>query len=126
MYTSQGAGCAVRLRIAVEKQIVIKTVADLLAAGYKLTVDQGDGETTKPTTDVKVLHDALMETDEDFLHVYKDKKHFGWVRFVYGNDGWDVISDYTTNLEAVLKGVNEFASAFDEGTSEIVVTLGTK
>lgn len=32
------------------------------------------------------------------LYVFKpgEKKPFAWVYFVYGNDGWDVISDYTT------------------------------
>jgi hypothetical protein len=31
------------------------------------------------------------------------------VRFVYGNDGYDVINDYTVDLEDVLKSVNEYA-----------------
>jgi len=37
----------------------------------------------------------------------------GWVYFVYGNDGWDVVSDYTTNLEAVLKGSGELAERLE-------------
>jgi hypothetical protein len=102
MYTSPNTTLEVRLRIAVEKQIVIKTVTDLLAAGYKLNVDDGD---------------------DDYLHVYQGKKHIGWVRFVYGNDGWDVISDYTCNLEDALKDVHALANAFDDGKTEIVLSL---
>ena len=62
-----------------------------------------------------------METDDDYLFVYKagQSERFGWVRFVYGNDGYDVISDYTINLEKTLKGVNVFAErmAFPSGNS---------
>jgi hypothetical protein len=28
-----------------------------------------------------------------------------------GNNGWDVISDYTVNLEKVLKPINEYADS---------------
>lgn len=111
MYISPNTTSEVRRRIEVEKRIVKKTVKDLLAAGYFLAVY--DGEEEHPVTDnIKKLHDALMETDEDYLFVFtKDDKEekMGWVRFVYGNDGWDVICDYTTNLEDVLKDVNELA-----------------
>lgn len=34
-----------------------------------------------------------------------------WIKFVPGN-GVDVLSDYTTNLEAVLKEVNAFAAQY--------------
>lgn len=36
-----------------------------------------------------------------------------WVRLVPGN-GPDVISDYTTNLETILKPVNDFAKQFEQ------------
>jgi len=47
---------------------------------------------------------ALFTTDEDYLYVYeagrslneKDTRPDDWVRLVYGNDGWDVISDYSS------------------------------
>ena len=34
-----------------------------------------------------------------------------WIMLVPGN-GCDVISDYTTNLEAIIKPVNDFAATF--------------
>jgi hypothetical protein len=60
-----------------------------------------------------------METDDDRLFVYKvdgpkgRRDWFGWVFFVYGNDGYDVISDYTTNLESSLTATNKLAESLE-------------
>jgi hypothetical protein len=32
-----------------------------------------------------------------------------WVRFVYGNDGWDVINDYSMALETIIEPITEEA-----------------
>ena len=48
---------------------------------------------------------AVMLADEDTLLVHRprpdqgDYERLGWVKLVYGNDGWDVICDYTVPLE---------------------------
>lgn len=110
MYISPNVTPEVKRRIAVEKKIVIRTVAELLKAGYQLSVFDGEEE-SRITWDAKELHKALMNTDEDFLNVWVEgeAKQFGWVKFVYGNYGNDVISDYTVNLESVLAPVNAYA-----------------
>jgi hypothetical protein len=41
-----------------------------------------------------------------------DRDAHGWVRFVYGNDGWDVVSDYTTNLEPHMKNADKLADYY--------------
>jgi hypothetical protein len=60
-----------------------------------------------------------MEVDDEHLGVFQAAdatgvervcRPFAWVRFVYGNDGYDVISDYTTSLEAVLAPINDWCS----------------
>ena len=102
---------SVQPRGRVEQRIVKSTVRELLAAGFALSVDDG-GETFGPFTVEAPVFDALMNTDEDYLFVHRveyigpTKQPFGWVRFVYGNDGWDVINDYTTNLEKHLTATN--------------------
>lgn len=113
MYKSPNMTPDVKRRVAVETRIVKSTVKELLSHGFLLTVDDGDGETSKPTNNVKTLHGFLMETDDDYLHVYSDGKHFGWVRFVYGNDGWNVMSDYTVNLEPFLTATNKLAESLE-------------
>jgi hypothetical protein len=42
----------------------------------------------------------------------QDTKEFGWVRFIYGNGGWDVINDYTTNLEPWMTNVDAIADQY--------------
>lgn len=118
MYISKDVTPAVARRRAVEIEIIKATVEALLAAGFQLSVF--DGEDTSPiSTDPKVIHDALYNTDEDYLHVFQktDEHHlgnFGWVRFVYGNDGWDVINDYTVNLEPFIGEGTEVQKLIDK------------
>jgi hypothetical protein len=87
-------GCQTCNRIAMEQEIVTRVVDALLAAGCSLATDYDQ----IPTRDRAVILSSLMETDDDRLIV----RPAGWVYFVYGNDGFDVVSDYTTNLEAIL------------------------
>lgn len=93
--------CHTCQRIAVEHEIVAMTVDALLAQGYALQTDIMDDPrpSDSPTKDRATILSEVMSTDDEFLGVFRradDKEADGWVRFVYGNDGWDVISDYTT------------------------------
>lgn len=97
----------VRSRRATEYRIVHKLVGDLLAAGFQLwTCDRID----IPSADVEPMGE-LFACDEQVLFVSRPGVPAGWVRLVYGNDGWDVISDYTTNLEKQLAAVNAYAES---------------
>lgn len=101
---------ALRNRIKLEQRIVKMTVDALLAAGYTLSVFDGENDTPY-TTDRKILVDALMETDEDYLYTRAETGLESFVRFVYGNDGYDVICDYGISLDEVLAGVNAYAES---------------
>jgi hypothetical protein len=97
-------------RQAIEKKIVNATIKSLLAAGYFLTVHDGEEEVLKLSRDTRAIRKALYSTDEDSLIAYRKEgergfRQVGWVMFIYGNDGdgWNVIHDYTTNLEELLK-----------------------
>lgn len=117
------AGCPVCHRIMIESRIVRRTVRALLDAGYAVFVDgQGDdNRPAVPTRDYATIKAELMETDDDYLAVFTPEQAravdgsrqrnegYGWVRFVYGNDGYDVISDYTTNLEPIIAPIMKYA-----------------
>lgn len=96
-----------RKRIAGEKTVVRRVVRDLLAAGYSLTVDDGEDEPVKKSTKFSEIMAALMQTDEDYLYTHKQGCPNSFVRFVYGNDSWEVICDHGVSLEKVLKGAQE-------------------
>lgn len=112
--------CHVCQRIAVEQDIVTRAVDAFLAAGFALQTNQSGGPWVpeRPATDRDLILAELMQVDDEHMAVIKagadpmaSGQHTceGWVRFVYGNDGYDVISDYTTNLEAILEPVNAYA-----------------
>lgn len=99
----------VRARRATEYRIVHKLVGDLLAAGFvPFLRREGEGRIVITSNDVEPMAD-LFACDEERLYVGRPGGPSGWVFLVYGNDGWDVIADYTTNLEEHLKAVNAFA-----------------
>ena len=108
-------GCAVCTRLGIERRVVRRVVSDLLNAGYVLNVSYGEGpELDSYTGNARTILAALQECDEEVLLAVPapetpDLPH-GWVLFVYGNDGYDVIADHTVNLSPVLDPVCEWAS----------------
>lgn len=92
-------------RIKLEQRIVKSLISELLTQGFALSVYDGE-EHHAITTNRQDVINAIMETDEDVLHVYESTnplaKHLGFILLVYGNDGWDVMSDWTVALDAYI------------------------
>jgi hypothetical protein len=103
----------------VENQIVERLVTDILAAGLTVSVYDGEEYPLRHSTDMRAIMDALASTDMDELVLHEPKNaqglrmRKGWVSLVWGND-CDVISDYTTNIEAVMRGANALANRADD------------
>ena len=103
-----GSTGAVNARQRIEQTIALTAAQALLDAGYSLGVNDGEEVTIHHSRDLDAIQAALFTTDEDYLYVYvkgdnrKDTRPQYWVRFVYGNDGWDVICDYSLHLDAEL------------------------
>lgn len=110
---------SVKMRQKVEREITTAVVDALLKAGYSLEVDNGD-EQIDPTANRESILKSMYQTDEERLYVYKiingefAAGSFAWVYFVYGNDGWDVISDYTVNLESIIGDGTPVQTLVDE------------
>lgn len=103
----KGERCDTCRRIAREGQVFRRTAKHLLKLGYELGVFDCEEITVRNSRDLKQLEEAAFTTDDDKLLVYRPgaPQHFGWVWFVYGNSGWDVIADYTINLETQLEPI---------------------
>ncbi len=105
---------SVKLRQELERKIAKAAIKGILASGYTITVNNVEEDTLLHSTKPAEILKAMFTTDEEWLIVgMKDKAPIGWVRFIYGNDGWDVINDYTTNLEETLKGANTLAAKYE-------------
>jgi hypothetical protein len=105
---------SVKRRVAVEQKIARYAVKHLIEAGFALSVFDGEEVTVKRSTDVVAICNAMATTDEDYLWVHRagEKQRCGWLFFVYGNDGYDVISDYTTNLDPQMESINKYSESF--------------
>lgn len=101
----------VKMRQHVERMIARRLINDGLNAGYTISVNNGEDQ-TDPMDRLKLVLDEMFQTDEEHLVFHKDGKQVGWVYFVYGNGGWDVISDYTTNLEHIMRGAESLSDKF--------------
>jgi hypothetical protein len=96
-----------------EKLIVGKLVADLLAAGFNLSVYDGEEYALSHSTDADAIYKALASTDTDRLYAYKtNERRRALVLLVWGNDV-DVISDYSVSLEPHITGANHLADTLD-------------
>lgn len=112
--------CHVCQRLAVEQDIVEQSIKALFMAKFQVAIENGDDERLGPFTyqpeigmqaSADIVLAEMFVTDDEYLIVREDGQDFGWVRFVYGNSGYDVISDYTTNFEDVLSAVNAYAES---------------
>jgi hypothetical protein len=116
-------------RQMIEKRIARRFILDAIHAGYWLNVYNGGdtNELPKPSNKAKEVLAAMFATDEETLLVYRKATvenegrtpkpgliRFGWVHLVYGNDGYDVIGDYTCNLDdlGLMKGANELSDKY--------------
>lgn len=97
---------SVRTRALLELEVVHGIIDAAAKRGFHFRVE---GE--KLTTSPEELIWQLFDLDDATLLVFDEgSKEIGWISLVFGNDGYDLISDYSTNLESFLAPVNEMAS----------------
>ena len=89
----------------IEREVIGAFVDSALNAGYCLSVGNA-----KCSTDKEQIMQEMRDGDDCIIYVkelpteeqeYKGKT-IGWVFCVFGNNGWDVIHDYTNNLEHLM------------------------
>lgn len=107
--------CPICQRIDVERRIVEKVVDTLLSRGWRLNLmNGGEGyELPEWTSDRATILAVMMETNDEYLHARKVGHRLQYVFFVYGNSGYDVVSDYTIGLDIEMEIVNNFADTFE-------------
>lgn len=108
-------------RLDIERRIREKLVDTLLAhdPAWHLSIDDGECIAVARSRDAALLKSNLAAVDEEQLIVNRKREtvlpgqkpyvRIGSVFLVYGNDGYDVIADYSTSLEDALKPVNAYA-----------------
>lgn len=105
--------------VSIEQAIATAIVEDVLSLGYVITVDNGgDDFEIERASDKEGVLENMFASDWDRLFIYRPAKihQVGWVMLVYGNDGWDVISDYlcSSAMNLILKRAQELAKTLQK------------
>jgi hypothetical protein len=113
----------IKRRIAIERKIYSRIVRDALDAGFNVSVYDGEEYALKHSTRYAEIMRAGFSTDGDVLLIYRDENDYivgdagrvGFVSLIYGNCGWDVISDYTytDEMENLLAGASKLANKLE-------------
>jgi hypothetical protein len=104
-----------KIRIECEREIVRATIEAAIARGFKLAhVDDGD---IVPTPDVDAAVEAVFAVDTAHVFFGDQESGYSWLFFVLGNSGWDVLSDYTTDLDNAVKDTDALVSRWEERLS---------
>ena len=112
-----------KMRLQVEKRIVRAFINAAIKQGYEVAIDNGDNCDMQYevgfTQDASALYHGIFKTDEDRLYVRRkgEVEPFGWLYFIYGNDGWDVLNDYTVNLEPLYAAVSPLIDKYESMVS---------
>lgn len=96
-----------------ERKIARKVIDDAIAAGHTIDVFDGEEVVVKRSAEAETIFGAMFSTDSDTLIIHKDGKRIGAVWFVYGNTGYDVISDYSMSLHELLQGAGELSEQLE-------------
>jgi hypothetical protein len=107
----------VKMRQRVERLIARRIILDALHAGYGININNGGDqeELSEPSRNIKEILAAMFATDDEYIYIYRKEdekwKQIGWVYLVYGNGGWDVVSDYTAYLDklGLMKGADKIS-----------------
>ena len=86
-----------------ENTIIRVFIREALQRGYSLTVHTyGEDEITR-SRQINKITNALRATDYDYLQVHDGTDYIGSVFLVWGNEPWEVISDYSISLEEMVE-----------------------
>jgi DNA-binding transcriptional regulator LsrR (DeoR family) len=107
----------VKRRQEVERAIVRATIEEAEKQGWRL-VRVSNGEDNVAVRSIEEALEHAFACDE--AHVYfapehtTDDKWTAWFYVVLGNDGWDVICDYTTNLDLVINATDALVAKYEQ------------
>jgi len=100
-------------RQEMERAIAGRFAQTVIDAGLTISVDNGEYISLRKSSDVDAVIKDLMACDMDWLHVHDGEKRIGTLLLVYGNDGYDVICDYSVSLEAYVKDADRLAEELE-------------
>lgn len=85
-------------RLEAERRMARALVKACLDRGHLISVNDGEEWVVHRSANKAEIMKALFSTDEDYLHLRSPAgEKLGWFRLIYGNEGYDVVSDHSSN-----------------------------
>ena len=103
-------------RLLIEKHLATLIVKEARAHGWTVSVHDGEEYTLEKADDEESILDEMFSTDEDALHFFdptRRNRSMGWIQLIYGNEGHDVVHDYSGNLDAFMKPIEAEANRIE-------------
>ena len=103
-------------RQMIEKGIAKRVVRAAIEAGFTVSLYDGGEWTVKRSRKLSEVVGAMFTVDEERLDIRNAEGGLiGNVWFVYGNDGFDALSDYTATetMERLLSDANKYAESME-------------
>ena len=109
-------------RIIIERAIAKRIIECALKDGLGVSIHNGEDDEPEVVHNLDEAMSLIMQTDMDgvYLHRQGEDAPYGWIRLVYGNDGFDVISDYTTNLAIRLEPINKWVADMEADPTKLL------
>lgn len=99
-------------RCRIERRVVWNLLAHLKAAGFCPTATDDGAERIETETPEEVM-EAAFNLDECWVLFQRENDSVEcWVRLVFGNDGWDCVSDWSDD-SATTRDFSAAMDAFD-------------
>lgn len=109
-----------------EERIVRKLVQDALSTGHRISVSSDGGydidDMLLGATQEDHIVNEVFASDACHVFFHQDGEPLltedgkvscnGWAYLVFGNEGWDVVNDYTTGIENLMAGAMEIANQY--------------
>ncbi len=97
-----------------ENEVIEIAARSIVDAGNQVGVHNGEDWSVGPTDDVQLVLESLRQTDSDVLHVFRDGRDTGSYLFlVYGNEPYEVLADWTLDVDALLQPAVEAAESLE-------------
>jgi hypothetical protein len=89
------------------QEIATRLVDAFLADGYTITCDLQDPEHEfERSTDRDGILDYMWQLEIVEMWVHKEEAR-GWLRLIFDESGWDLVQDYTVDLEHIIDPICE-------------------
>jgi hypothetical protein len=104
-----------RMRRRIQRHIILRAIRDALTDGCILTVKAAGDVLAFQSTDYAAIKGAVHRAWPDCLLIYRPDNILepGWVELNYDFKPWDVIHDFSSNVDDVVCGARAAARTLE-------------